>query len=226
VPLAIFDLDNTLLQGDSDHRWGEYMCASGRVDAEQFARQNDQFYADYTAGTLDIHAYLRFALSPIAGLSVTDVEPLQREFMAQWVEPMILPQGLELLESHRQAGDQLLIITATNTVVTRPIASRLGVETLLGCEAEIVDSRYSGDIAGIPTFQHGKVERLKQWAADQKVSLEGAFFYSDSHNDLPLLELVTHPVAVDPDAKLLIVAKAKGWSVISLRDNGDHIDLN
>ena len=218
MALAIFDLDNTLLKGDSDHRWGEYMCASGRVDAEQFARQNDKFYADYAAGSLDIYAYLRFALSPIAGMSVADVEPLQQEFLEQWVEPMILPKAVALLDRHRQEQDKLLIITATNTVVTRPIANRLGVEALLGCEAEIVNGRYTGEMTGIPSFQQGKVERLHQWAHDQNLSLEGAYFYSDSHNDLPLLEHVTHPVAVDPDATLLATARARGWPVISLRE--------
>lgn len=217
MALAIFDLDNTLLEGDSDHRWGEYMCASGRVDAEQFARLNDQFYADYAAGTLDIHAYLRFALSPVAGLTQAAVEPLQREFMQRWVEPMILPRGLALLEQHRRAGDQLLIITATNTVVTRPIAERLGVGALLGCEAEIIDGRYSGEMIGVPSFQHGKVQRLKEWASEEGVSLAGAYFYSDSHNDLPLLEQVANPVAVDPDDRLLATATARGWPVISLR---------
>lgn len=218
MALAVFDLDNTLLKGDSDHRWGEYMCASGRVDAEQFARQNDKFYADYAAGSLDIYAYLRFALSPIAGMAVADVEPLQQEFLEQWVEPMILPKAVALLDRHRQEQDKLLIITATNTVVTRPIANRLGVEALLGCEAEIVNGRYTGEITGIPSFQQGKVERLHQWAHDQNLSLEGAYFYSDSHNDLPLLEHVTHPVAVDPDATLLATARARGWPVISLRE--------
>lgn len=217
MALAIFDLDNTLLMGDSDHRWGEYLCASGRVDAIEFAQQNDQFYASYNDGTLDIHAYLRFALAPIAGLSPAEVEPLQREFMARWVEPMILPKGLDLLEKHRQAGDQLLIITATNTVVTRPIANRLGVEALLGCEAEIVDGTYSGQMVGIPSFQQGKVERLRQWARERAAALDGAYFYSDSHNDLPLLEKVDNPVAVDPDATLLAVARVRGWPIISLR---------
>jgi HAD superfamily hydrolase (TIGR01490 family) len=131
---------------------------------------------------------------------------------------MILPKALALLERHRQAQDKLLIITATNTVVTRPIANRLGVEALLGCEAEIVNGRYTGEMTGIPSFQQGKVERLHQWAHDQSLSLEGAYFYSDSHNDLPLLEHVTHPVAVDPDATLLATARARGWPVISLRE--------
>ena len=218
MALAIFDLDNTLLKGDSDHRWGEYMCASGRVDAEQFARQNDKFYADYAAGSLDIYAYLRFALSPIAGLSVADVEPLQREFLEQWVEPMILPKALALLDRHRQEQDKLLIITATNTVVTRPIATRLGVKALLGCEAEIVNGLYTGEMTGTPSFQQGKVERLLHWSQDQNLSLEDAFFYSDSHNDLPLLEHVARPVAVDPDATLLATARVRGWPIISLRE--------
>ena len=135
MPLAIFDLDNTLIAGDSDHRWGEFMCAEGRVDSGSFAAKNDRFYADYVAGTLDIYAYLDFALGPVTGLTETEVSALQAQFMADWIEPIMLPKAEALIDRHRQAGDTLLIITATNTVVTRPIAERLGIANPLGTEA-------------------------------------------------------------------------------------------
>lgn len=217
MTLAIFDLDNTLLAGDSDHRWGEFLCATGEVDETSFARQNDAFYAAYQEGSLDIHEYLRFALAPIAGRSVTEVALLLQQFMGDWVEPMVLPEGLALIARHRESGHTPMIITATNTVVTKPIAERLGIDILLGTEAELVGDRYTGNITGIPTFQSGKVERLAEWLSEHGETMEGAWFYSDSHNDLPLLEQVTHPVAVDPDATLLATAEARGWQVISLR---------
>jgi HAD superfamily hydrolase (TIGR01490 family) len=218
MTLAIFDLDNTLLAGDSDHCWGEFLCATGVVDSAEFARQNDQFYADYQAGSLDVDAYLRFALGPIAGLTEAEVEVLQARFLRDWVEPMLLPAAFALLDQHRAQGDRLLIITATNTVVTAPIARRLGVETLIGSEAELIDGRYTGQPRGLPSFREGKVTRLAQWLAANDETLEGAWFYSDSHNDLPLLEQVPRPVAVDPDDTLRAAAQRRGWPVISLRD--------
>lgn len=217
MTLAIFDLDNTLLAGDSDHSWGEFLCAEGEVDPAVFASENDGFYAAYQAGTLDIDRYLKFALAPIAGRDLGSVATLQERFLADWVEPMVLTKGLELIAHHRRQGHTLMIITATNTVVTKPIAARLGIEHLLGSDAEIVDGRYTGAIIGTPTFQNGKVTRLKSWLAEHGESLEGAWFYSDSHNDLPLLEQVDNPVAVDPDTRLEAAAEQRGWRVISLR---------
>ncbi len=217
MALAIFDLDNTLIAGDSDHRWGEFLCAEGLVEAESHARQNDAFYQAYQDGGLDIQAYLEFALGPVAGMDREQVQELQRRFMHDWIEPLLLNAAFDLLEEHRRAGDELLIITATNTVVTRPIADRLGVDTLIGCEAEMVDGRYTGKPTGIPSFKEGKVQRLECWLEGRGLSREGAWFYSDSHNDLPLLEQVDNPVAVDPDPTLEATAKARGWRVISLR---------
>ncbi len=217
MALAIFDLDNTLIAGDSDHSWGEFLCAEGLVDAQRFSHDNDRFYQDYQEGRLDIYAYLRFALAPLAGRSIEEVAKLQQQFMCDWVEPMLLPAAFELLDKHRNRGDELVIITASNTVVTGPIAERLGVATLMGCDTEIVGGKYTGQPTGVPSFQEGKVTRLQDWLATTGHSLTGAWFYSDSHNDLPLLERVDNPVATDPDPQLAAVANDRGWPIISLR---------
>tara|TARA_R110001599_G_scaffold353459_1_gene592703 strand:- start:415893 stop:416582 length:690 start_codon:yes stop_codon:yes gene_type:complete len=218
VTLAIFDLDNTLLGGDSDNLWGEFVCERGLVDAEGFAARNDQFYADYKAGTLDIDAYLRFALSTLAGHPRDQLDAWHRDFMAAKIEPVLLPKAAQLLDSHRTRGHELLIITATNEFITRPIASLLGVSDLIACEGQIVDNLYTGKPFGVPSYHSGKVTRLNSWLAQRNITLEGAYFYSDSHNDLPLLEIVDNPVAVDPDDRLRARANARGWPVISLRD--------
>ena len=217
MALAIFDLDNTLIAGDSDHRWGEFICAIGLVEATQHTAQNDSFLQAYQDGTLDIFAYLDFALGPLAGLKTHDVAMLQQEFVENWIEPLILSAAEDLLEKHRAQGDTLLIITATNTVVTRPIADRLNVQHLIGCEAECVNGKYTGRPIGIPSFQEGKITRLEEWLNNQDASWDTSHFYSDSHNDLPLLQWVDHPSAVDPDSKLEAIASARGWPIISLR---------
>ncbi|KAA1189718.1 HAD family hydrolase [Pseudohalioglobus sediminis] len=217
MALAIFDLDNTLIGGDSDHLWGEFLCDQQLVDADAFAERNDQFYEDYKAGQLDIHAYLRFALDPLKGQPREVLDNWHREFMTAKIEPIMLPKAHELIQQHRDRGDTLLIITATNEFITRPIANFLGVDELLASEAEQIDGVYTGEPAGIPSYKEGKITRLQQWLAGRDLSLAGACFYSDSHNDLPLLELVDHPVAVDPDETLLARAKEAGWPVISLR---------
>ena len=214
---AIFDLDNTLIAGDSDHRWGEFACAEGLVDATGHAAANDRFLQDYQNGCLDIDAYLQFALSTFAGLNTAAVATLQQRFLNDWVEPMLLPAASELLDRHRLQGDTLLIITATNAVVTRPIADRLGVEQLLACEAECINDTYTGRPRGIPSFKEGKILRLEAWLKDNPIDTSGAYFYSDSHNDLPLLEWVDRPVAVDPDPRLAELAAERGWPVISVR---------
>ena len=218
MTLAIFDLDNTLIGGDSDYLWGCFVCEEGLVDAEHFGARNDQFYADYQRGSLDIDAYLRFALSPLVGQPPETLDAWHRKFMAKKIEPIMLPKAAALIEQHRQQGHQLLVITATNHFITRPIASALGIGELIACEGEMVDGRYTGEPRGVPSYHEGKVTRLRQWMAQNGVALDGAWFYSDSHNDLPLLELVDHPVAVDPDPTLLARAEAAGWPVISLRD--------
>lgn len=223
MTLAIFDLDNTLLGGDSDHAWGRFLADRGVVDGEDFARANDEFYRKYQSGGLDILEYLAFALEPLTRFSLDELAQLHRQFMTEYIAPMHLPAADRLLEKHRAAGDDLLIITATNSFVTRPIAEAMGVPDMLATEPEIAGDRYTGRVSGTPCFREGKVTRLREWLDETGHSLAGSYFYSDSHNDLPLLELVDNPVAVDPDDTLRVVAEEQGWPVISLR--GDAPDV-
>lgn len=217
MSLAIFDLDNTLLAGDSDHSWGEFIIGKNIVDAISYRQRNDQFYADYQNGSLDIHAYQEFVLQPLAAFTLEELNELHLEFMETTIASMMLPKALELIEKHRAGGDTLLIITATNRFVTEPIAKKLGIDNLLATEPEIINQRYTGKIIGTPCFQQGKVKRLEKWLDEHRLDLGGAWFYSDSANDLPLLNAVDHPVAVDPDEKLERVAREKDWPIISLR---------
>ena len=216
--LALFDLDNTLLGGDSDHAWGDYLCERGILDKVQYKARNDAFYEDYLAGKLDLNAYLEFSLEILAATEPAQLDQWHREFMRDCIEPIILPKALALLEQHRAAGDKLVIITATNRFVTGPIAQRLGVETLLATECEQVEGRYTGRSFDVPCFREGKVTRLQRWLEENRFTLQDSYFYSDSMNDLPLLEQVTHPVVVDPDPNLHEEAKRRGWKEISLRD--------
>ncbi|WP_416137662.1 HAD family hydrolase [Halomonas sp. HK25] len=218
MSLAIFDLDNTLLSIDSDHAWGEFLLEQGAVDPVAYRDANDRFLADYEAGTLDIHAFLEVALRPLAENSPEQLAAWHQQFMASKIEPHILPRGEELVARHRSRGDTLLIITATNRFITGPIAERLGVDDLIAVEPEVVEGRYTGRVTGTPSYREGKVVRLEEWLADKDLTLDDAWFYSDSHNDLALLEKVDHPVAVDPDATLREVAEGRGWRIISLRD--------
>ena len=217
MTLAIFDLDNTLIGGDSDHLWGQFVCEQGLVDSEGFSLRNEQFYADYEAGNLDIHAYLRFALGTLKGHSQEQLSRWHQAFMDSKIKPIMLPAAQKLIADHRRRGHELLIITATNRFITEPIARTLGVDNLVACEAEIVNGLYTGEPSGIPSYHAGKVTRLHEWLHNRDIGLEGAWFYSDSHNDLPLLDLVDHPVAVDPDDTLRARAVELGWPVISLR---------
>ncbi len=217
MALAIFDLDNTLIAGDSDHLWGEFLVARGLVDGTAYAAENDRFYRDYREGSLDIDAFLRFALSPLREHPRPLLESLREVFVAQVIEPLMLPAARALVADHRAAGDTLLIITATNAFVTSPIAARFGIPHLIATEPECIDGRYTGAVAGIPAFREGKVRRLEEWLAARGETLAGSHFYSDSHNDLPLLGLVAHPAAVDPDPQLRAIAQERGWPVLSLR---------
>ncbi len=216
--LALFDLDNTLLGGDSDHAWGDYLCERGILDPIAYKRRNDAFYQDYLNGTLDLQAYLAFSMEILAATEPAQLDEWHRDFMRDCIEPIVLPKALALLQRHREAGDQLLIITATNRFVTAPIARRLGVRTLLATECEQVDGRYTGRSTDIPCFREGKVTRLERWMMENGFDLEDSYFYSDSMNDLPLLQRVAHPVAVDPDENLRAEAERRGWPVVSLRD--------
>ena len=215
--LAIFDLDNTLLAGDSDYLWGRFLCDMGIVDAALYEAANQRFYEDYKQGKLDIDAFLRFSLAPLALHSLEQLEAWHQQFMAEMIEPIILPKALELIEEHRARGDRPLIITATNAFVTEPIARRLGIEDILATRPEREGTRYTGRYVGTPTFQQGKVKALEEWKQAQPEPFERSWFYSDSRNDLPLLERVEHPVAVDADEVLTAEAEKRGWPHISLR---------
>ncbi|BCB70700.1 haloacid dehalogenase [Vreelandella aquamarina] len=218
MSLAIFDLDNTLLSIDSDHAWGEFLVEQGAVDPVAYREANERFLADYNAGTLDMAAFLEMALKPLAENTPEQLAAWHQQFMASKIEPHILPKAEELLARHRTKGDTLLIITATNRFITGPIAERLGVDDLIAVEPEMVDGRYTGRVDGVPSYREGKVTRLQAWLEAQDLTMDGAWFYSDSHNDLPLLEKVDHPVAVDPDDTLRQVAEERNWRIMSLRD--------
>ena len=218
MALAIFDLDNTLLAGDSDYLWGQYLVDQGIVDQETYEAANARFYEDYKAGTLNIDEFLRFALKPLSEHPRLTLEAWRREFIDSLIVPIMLPAAKKLIAKHRELGDTIMIITATNAFVTRPISDLYGIEHLLATEPEMENDRYTGLYVGTPCFQAGKVERLNRWLEQTGASLKGSWFYSDSHNDLPLLEQVDHPVAVDPDESLRERANGEGWPVITLRD--------
>lgn len=219
MALAIFDLDNTLLAGDSDHRWGEFLCDVGLANAEAFRQKNDAFYADYQAGGLDMTAYLDFVLEPLTGMARSAVRSLQRQFVAECIEPMLLDKAFDLLNEHRIKGDTLLMMTATHAVVAEPVAARLGFEHWLGSGVGLHDDSYTGKAEGGPCFQQGKVDHLADWRSRHPdiADPDDCWFYSDSHNDLPLLSAVGHPVAVDPDDTLRAHAEANHWPIMSLR---------
>lgn len=218
MSLAIFDLDNTLLGGDSDYLWGRFLVERGLVDGEFYERENQRFYDQYRTGTLDIHEFLAFMLQPLASTPLAELLNWRAQFIEAKIHPILLPRAAELVKQHRTAGDTLLIITATNRFITEPIAELFGVPHLLATEPEFVNGRYTGRSSGIPCFQRGKVERLNAWLAETGHDLAGSWFYSDSHNDLPLLSRVAHPVAVDPDDVLAEYAQERGWPIISLRE--------
>ena len=217
MPLTIFDLDDTLIAGDSDHLWGTWLCEQGLVDTARHASINESFHDDYRAGALDIAAYLRFALQPIAGHTTDEIATWQAAFLREKIAPIMLPAAAALIENHRQRGDTLLVITATNEVVAGPIVEQLGVENMIACGVELAEDRYTGAPLGTPSYREGKVTRLHEWLNGREESLSGATFYSDSHNDLPLLQLVDNPVAVDPDPTLADYARQADWRIISLR---------
>jgi len=217
MPLAIFDLDNTLLSGDSDYLWGQFLGELGAVDRASYERENERFYEDYREGRLDIMAFLAFSLRPLSQHPREELDAWHRRFMQEKIEPLITPAAEQLVARHRAAGDTLMIITATNAFVTAPIAARLGIPHLIATEPETQGDRFTGRVAGVPSFRDGKVSRLQAWLSQHATTLDGSSFYSDSHNDLPLLERVSHPVAVDPDNVLAEHARRRGWPVISLR---------
>ena len=219
MSLAIFDLDNTLLGGDSDHAWGEFLIAHGLVDAGSHGAKNDEFYQQYAEGRLNIHDYVRFTLGPVLNYSLSQLQKLHQDFMVEFVRPIILPRAVALIEQHKSNGDHCVIMSATNAFITGPIARELAVHDLLATELVIDGEYYTGEIAGVPCFQEGKVVRLQQWLKLQndKLNMDESVFYSDSFNDLPLLKAVKKPVAVDPDEHLAEYARKNEWKIISLR---------
>ncbi|MFO1362191.1 MAG: HAD family hydrolase [Burkholderiales bacterium] len=220
MELALFDLDNTLLAGDSDYEWAQFLIDRGVLDRAAYESENDRFFAQYKAGTLDIFEFLAFQLAPLARHPRAELDAWHAAFMAERVRPMIGAPARRLVAQHRDAGALCAIVTATNSFVTAPIAREFAVAHLIATEPETRDGAFTGGVAGIPAFREGKVARLEQWLAALGRPLEAfaaSWFYSDSHNDLPLLERVTRAVAVDPDERLRAVAAARGWPVISLR---------
>ena len=217
VSLAIFDLDNTLLAGDSDYLWGEFLVEKGLVDGMAYRRANEHFYQQYRDGCLDIAEFLRFALKPLADHPPEELYRWREDFIQERIKPILLPYAFDIIEKHRQADDLLIVITATNCFVTEPIVKLYGIEHLIATTPEFRDGRYTGNFEGIPCFQEGKVKRLNEWMETGGYDLSNSWFYSDSHNDLPLLSKVSNPVAVDPDETLFRIALENGWPVVSFR---------
>ena len=218
MALALFDLDNTLLSGDSDYLWGVFLAEQGIVDRDYYEQENQRFYDEYKQGTLDIFEFLAFSLKALAENDAETLRNLQRQFLEEKIRPLMSPASFDLIEKHKAQGDTLAVITATNSFVTAPIVEAFGIENLLATEPEIVDGKYTGQVAGTPCFQEGKVTRLNEWLAQRHEDLRDSWFYSDSHNDLPLLKLVDNPVAVDPDDQLTAYARQQDWPIISLRE--------
>jgi len=218
--LTLFDLDNTLIAGDSDYGWAQFLIELGVLDAEDYERRNALFFADYRAGRLDIRAFLDFQLRPLAAHEPQQLLAWRDRFLREKVRPMLLPDAHALVAERLAAGDVVAVVTATNSFITRPIADLYGVANLVATEPEVLAGRFTGRTAGIPCFQAGKLTRVQEWLAGQGRSLEGfgeSWFYSDSHNDLPLLAAVTNPVAVDPDPVLAGHAAERGWPILSWR---------
>jgi HAD superfamily hydrolase (TIGR01490 family) len=220
VELVLFDLDNTLLAGDSDYEWAQFLIERGVLDRATYEARNDEFFRQYKAGTLDIHEFLEFQLAPLARYSRAQLDAWHREFMDLKIQPMIGVRARALVAERSHEDALVAIVTATNSFVTAPIARELGIANLIATEPHAHDGMFTGKVTGIPCFREGKVARVEQWLAERGLPLESfsaSWFYSDSHNDLALLERVTRPVAVDPDEELRRVAESRGWPVMSLR---------
>ncbi len=217
MSLAIFDLDNTLIADDSDFLWGQFLVDRGIVDKDYYETVNAKFYEDYREGTLDIVEFLSFSLAPLAMHDAKQLLRWREEFVDNVIKPITLDAAHALVAKHRTAGDTLMVVTATNRFVTEPIVKLYGIDILLATTPEIQNGRYTGKFIGTPCYQEGKITHLQDWLAQSGQTLEDSCFYSDSHNDLPLLNLVDNPVAVDPDQKLLQAAKQANWPIISLR---------
>jgi HAD superfamily hydrolase (TIGR01490 family) len=218
--LALFDLDNTILAGDSDYNWSRFLIQEGYLDGAIHAEKNEKFYADYKAGTLDIYAFVEFQFKPLARNPRTVLNQLLKKYVEEVIKPMITEKARALVKRHQDESDLIIVITATNSFITKPIAELFGIENLIGTDPEEKEGEFTGKVSGLPSFKEGKVTRLEAWLKGKNLSLasfEKSYFYSDSHNDLPLMQKVTHPVAVDSDDVLSEYAKSKGWPQISLR---------
>ena len=215
VKLALFDLDHTLLDGDSDSLWGRFLVREGVVDRVEYAAANARYHADYVAGRLDVHEFLAFGLRPLRDNPPAALEAWRARFVQETILPRIPDASRTLLARH--AAHTRVIITATNSFITAPIAAELGVAHLIATEPQQVDGRFTGNVAGLPCFREGKVSKLKEWLERNGMTAGETWFYSDSHNDLPLLEQVTHPTAVNPDDTLAQVARDRDWPVLQIR---------
>ena len=219
MTLALFDLDNTLLSDDSDYRWGQYLVEKQLINSEEHTKKNKAFYQQYSEGVLDIHEFCAFSFEFLASRSMEELATLHEDFMETQILASMSNKSKALIAQHKAMGHTLMVITATNSFVTRPIVTAFGIDNLIATEPKIENGRYTREIDGVPSFKEGKVTRLNAWLAENNETLEGSYFYSDSHNDLPLLEQVTTAIAVDPDPKLRSVAEDKGWDIISLIDD-------
>lgn len=217
MKFALFDLDHTLLDGDSDHLWGRFLVQQGVLDGERFATTNARYYADYRAGRLDIHEFLAFGLRPLVDHEPGQLQRWRSRFVAENILPRITAAARELVTGHTDAGHTPVIVTATNRFVAEPIAAEFGIAHLIATEPEQDGRRYTGRVRGVPCFREGKVQRFDQWLDERRWQASETWFYSDSHNDLPLLQRVQHPVAVNPDEELARVAAERGWPVLALR---------
>ncbi len=216
MSLALFDLDETLLAGDSDYLWGQYLVEQGAVDRESYEHTNRQFYEQYKQGTLDIFEFCRFAFQPLRRHPLARLKQWRSEFVEQKIKPIMSPKGIAAIEHHRRAGDQLVIITSTNQFITQPIADLYQVDQLLATQPQMINGEYTGEVDA-PCFAHYKIDRLNEWLKSSGANLEGSYGYSDSHNDLPLLSAVEYPFAVDPDDTLRQHALQHDWQIISFR---------
>lgn len=217
MALALFDLDNTLINGDSDFEWGNFLVQKKLVDAQEYKKKNDYFFEQYKKGQLDIFEYSAFSFKPLAERNMDELAKLHVEFLENWILPIIKSGSETIIQKHKDQGDKVIIITATNSFITRPIAEYLGINELIATEPEIINDRYTGKVTGTPCFQDGKVLRVNDWLTTNNETLKNSSFYSDSHNDLPLLKLVDKAIAVDPDEILRTTAQQNNWDIISLK---------
>jgi len=217
MKLAIFDLDNTLIAGDSDCLWGEFLTGHGYIDSQAYQTGHEKFYQEYLEGVMDIYAFLEFQLKVLAENDLKKLEEWRKNYIEEKIKPIMLPKAIDLINEHRQQKHKLLIITATNRFITGPIADEFKIENLIACEPEFIDGQYTGKVVGTPSYAEGKITRLNNWLEKHEQKLEESWFYSDSHNDIPLLKKVDHAIAVDADDSLIAEAKKQSWAVISLR---------